>query len=296
MAKIPGLSNIAGDSATIQQLNSSFGSSVGAGINSAINKLPSVLNNAIDSKVQEATNKLLRETGITKALGSAASHPILGGIVGDLLGLGTGKFYSAIKSRDDPLFQMDWMIQLPLGLPWYFVEEIQFPMQDFTVSPGIFRAGVRKYYAEVADIAPVTINFYEDRKLTVTKWLQKWRSMVQNADGTYNTPLQYKQNFVLQPMDAKGNVLGTFTLVGCFPSKIPTYPFVSATSERMVLSVEFSVDNCELLAKSGVQGGSLLGGITGAIGNAAGGIIGSGLNLINEAATSATNYFSSYFD
>lgn len=277
--KMPGLADISGMAGDVSSLfKSGDFQQIGPTVLGGIEKLPGVFVNSAIGSIDDAIS-----SKVNTAVGSFLNK----------LGIPQGRFYAKAKSRPDPLWQMDWMIQMPLGLPFEYVEEIQFPMSDFGMSNGIYRAGTRNYFAEASDIAPVTINFYEDRYLTVTKWLQKWRSLVQNPDGTFNLPIVYKKNIVLMPMDVKGNTLGSFTLSGVFPTKIPVYPFISNNSERTVLSVEFSVDNSDMTYKSGLAQ-KFLGGIVGEIDNLSSKLFSGGVSFLNSGSSGSSSAGSAF--
>lgn len=160
----------------------------------------------------------------------------------------------------DPLLQIDWTPQMPFGLPPEYVIEMSVPVSNCSAD-GVFVNGSREYTASFSDTGALTILFYEDRLMTVTNWLMGWRSLIQNSNGTFNSPSVYKQTVFLSPTDVKGNALATMKIIGCWPTQIPEYAFSSGNSNPVQLSVTFQCDKVIIESASNT-------GYAGAIGKA----------------------------
>lgn len=153
-----------------------------------------------------------------------------------------------ISNRPDPLLRFNWdvTVETPAGTigPEY-IEELSLPLPKFDSDSAVFKS--RKYYwAKFEDYGVMTIKFYEDRNLTVTKWLRAWQGHIKSPNGDYKAPKKYKGTFVVRAVDAKGDVQATFNLFGVFPTQVPSIPFGS-TGEAVTLDVEFSVDSTEIV-------------------------------------------------
>ncbi len=248
MPKIPGLNRLPDMNGRITYSSSGFGFNDRGLINDVVNPLRRATSSLLDKNLNKVSSLLPGELrGLipngTTILRGIENFGAIGGISASSAPQST---LSDMKARSDPLFQMDWNVIMPNiegnTLSYAYVEEVQLPMAH-NDADGVFRSGSMNYYAKYNDIGAVSINFYEDRLLTATKYLQQWRGLIQTRDGTFNYPSKYKKFIIVQPKDAKGNILGTFVLHGCFPTNIQNYPFTSANSERVIVTAEFSVDN-----------------------------------------------------
>lgn len=153
-----------------------------------------------------------------------------------------------ISARHDPLLRFNWDIEslyTPAGsIGKEYVEELSLPLPKFDSDSAVFKS--RKYYwAKFEDYGVMTIKFYEDQNLTVTKWLRAWQGKIKTPNGNYNAPKDYKGIFTINSVDAVGEVQARFILNGVFPTQVPSLPFGS-TGEAVTLDVEFSVDSMEM--------------------------------------------------
>ena len=152
-----------------------------------------------------------------------------------------------ISARPDPLLRFNWdiIMETPGDPPGpEYVEEVSMPLPKFDSDSAVFKA--RKYYwAKFEDYGVMTVKFYEDRNMTVTKWLRRWQGYIKTPGGDYRAPKDYKGKFTVKAVDSMGIVAATFTLFGVFPTQVPSIPFGS-TGEAITLDVEFSVDRQEM--------------------------------------------------
>lgn len=199
------------------------------------------------------------------------------------------------QARPDPLLEIDWVPFFPLGLPDEYVESMQFSHPRINSSTGIFRNGSHIYMVENIDNTPMTATFYEDRLMTVTQWLYRWRSLISPDNKHFNYQSIYKKNIRAFAKDVKGNTVGQFYLYGCFPTTFPQVSFVSEGSPRVQLSVEFSVDRTLFSSPGQVSARSfsnLLGSTLGADASTAlgGGLLGGLANsIVSGLSTRAVN-------
>ena len=184
---------------------------------------------------------LLNKAGINRpasafGLGKFASHSS-----GPLNSSGP---LSKAQARPDPIMSWRWEAHVP-GLPLEYIEDIVIPLPTFEVEP-TFRGGSKTYYAKFVDHAAFQMRLYTDLENTAIDWLYKCYGSIRNSDGTYNYPNQYKFAIDVNLLDPHNKVACSFKLVGCFPISGTGYEMQSAASDRVVLSVEMSIDTVEL--------------------------------------------------
>jgi hypothetical protein len=175
---------------------------------------------------------------------------------------GTSSALDALRSRPDALLSFLWEAELQvkgLSLSRDYIEEVSVPFPQITSDNGTFRAGIMKFYPVSRAVGQVSIKFYEDIRLTVSNFLNQWRAKIFNRNGTVNMPEGangYKGTLIVNVKDAKGTVVGTFKLTGLFPLNPDPFALQSASSERVIVGCEFSVDGFEMNPGSGAASGS----------------------------------------
>lgn len=150
-------------------------------------------------------------------------------------------WYPLLKSRPDPLWEIDWFPIFPLGLPPEYVESVQWSHPRF-MSEEAFRNGRKLNYITGIETNPISVELYENRFAASQDWYNNWRSIIwQPASGTFSYPYTYKKNIHLLLRDVKQQVVAQVLFTGCFPSSPPQ---ITSSSEggRVKLSIEFSVD------------------------------------------------------
>ena len=250
----------------------------------AVNYGRGIAQSALNAGLSKANRKL----GL--GLGHASVEHLIDNPVGALtqilgngnLGIGDGGlggWMAQLVSRPDPLLEIDWIPELPFGLPAEYVEEISFTWPRFVTNDAIPNHGQSLYIVEGREVSAITLVFYEDVKLTTSRWVELWRGLICPDGIHYNYPDTYKQSIFAYPSDVNRRPLGKFEFRGCFPTGLPQYHMAGDGSNRVRLSVEFSVDTIEI---------DLGGGGFGALaGLQRGGILSLVTNKINQAANQA---------
>lgn len=295
--KIDGVGDSLGGGAN-SAASSSGGVAGGAaqgGVLSSGNKILPGLGDTLTSKAD--LGDFLVGKGVDKLMGligGASMGPRVTGLLADMNG------------RPDPLWQRNWNVIMPvlsgtapsldgktagkaitMTLPGFYVEEIQMPMIAIETD-GVFQQGKRTYFPQHQDIGSVTLNFYVDQDLKALSYIEFWRNQIMDINGVYNYPNTFKHQIkiyaegddgvsdgaTVKPAkdDTSGitskvekSAFGYWILDGCWPSRPNNLSF-TGTSDRHVLSVEFSVDQLSFvsLIKAPVPqtlGTRLLGGI-----------------------------------
>ena len=112
----------------------------------------------------------------------------------------------------------------------------------FLESEGWVKQNTREYYPTLNDIGEITIEFKEDEKGTVRKFIFGWRKVMMNDDGTYNYPDEYKKTVMVEFLKRDGTVATKYELHGCFPKNPADMDLDYAASEVLLMSCTFSVD------------------------------------------------------
>jgi hypothetical protein len=139
-------------------------------------------------------------------------------------------------------FRWDAVLPDIKGLPKPEFEEIA-SMPLYGIEKTVFReAAFDVGYPGVLLISDLTAVFVEDQFGTALRYFQGWRSLIRNADGTYNLPIQYKKTILARLYSNPGRIHTTLKLDGVFPQIPGIGPFSYAISELMKMTVNFSVD------------------------------------------------------
>lgn len=167
--------------------------------------------------------------------------PLANQIWGNLL-YSEGDGIAAMESRRDPLLNIDWVVNMPLdtGINVH-VEEINLSATGIDFTP-FQRAGRTINMASMRSTAAVSLVFYTDNVLTCVNYLETWKSLVANPDGTFNHPAEYKQTIMVNLVDSSGNYVGSFFCANCFPSGPYQYGASSGNAERIRITQEFSCE------------------------------------------------------
>ena len=216
----------------------------------------------IESVINRGTSALLMR-GATTVLGANNTNNInhaVGaagiGNIGSLLGIGgnlptpsgpksSGGALSKAQGRPDPIMSWRWEAHIP-GLPTQYIEDIVIPIHTFEVEP-TFRGGSKTYYAKFVDISAFQLRLYADVENTAIDWLYQFFDSIRNKDGSYNYPKQYKKTIEVSLFGPNNDTpVCTFLMIGCFPISGSGYDLQSASSERVIISVEMSIDNMKM--------------------------------------------------
>lgn len=154
-----------------------------------------------------------------------------------------------ILNLPDPQLQTKWVAKsLPFDLPPEYMESIDLPFNNITVSEGVYVGGKFLYFPGTHTISSFSASFYEDRKGTALKWIQDWKNRVKNLQtGAYGLPKAYKRDIVVSMLDQKNNVSMNVRLKDCFPTDTSpmTLNYTDGTG-RIVHQQNFSVDDQEI--------------------------------------------------
>jgi hypothetical protein len=157
----------------------------------------------------------------------------------------------------DPFMTFRWTAyQLPFNLDPRYVEKVSIPWPRFESIP-IYGSGTNNYYHSVQDVDPITVTFYEDAELTITKMLLQWRELIQ-TDGYYGLPVDYKKNlgfYLLGTTD--DTALMDIQAQGAWPSSIENFDLAYDASERLPISVTFTIDSLIIKPTNSSSGSGL---------------------------------------
>jgi hypothetical protein len=158
---------------------------------------------------------------------------------------------AAMRNRSDPLMNFNWWADMPVldsqfRLGWEFVEEATLPFIEFEQISN-YRAGKNYHYAHHFSLGSLNLKFYEDSRGTATDYLTRWQSLIHNKEsGLYYFPSDYKKTITVWVLDVAKLTVMCLDYTGCWPQRLETLQFGSASSERVVSGAEFSVDEVNL--------------------------------------------------
>ncbi len=130
-------------------------------------------------------------------------------------------------SNDDtqPFLKNGWhVVEFPtvgdanagLTLKTHFAQGVDLPSIKFNPEP-VFGGAKNNYYAGNQDIDQVTINFYENYKAEVTKYIMEWLGMIRRLDGIYSLPSEYKKSMGVELFDVAGQFVMRVELIDIWP-------------------------------------------------------------------------------
>lgn len=157
---------------------------------------------------------------------------------------------SAGRARSDPLLSFNWYCDLPtidgVSLGWEFVEEATLPLVEFEPTTA-YRAGKMYSYAGHYSVGTLSLKLYEDSSASASYYMDAWRRRILNLDsGLYNVPRDYKQTIKFTILDVTKLTVMFLEYTGCWPTRSDPLQMTSGTSDRIVHSVELSVDEMRL--------------------------------------------------
>lgn len=152
-----------------------------------------------------------------------------------------------VAARRDPLTTEKWVVangyQLPFGLPSIYVEGIDLPFLNYSVSQSILTGGINRHYAGLAEVSSFSMILYEDSSGTTVKWLDRWKSNIADpATQLHKVPREYKRDIPVELHAQDGSVALRRTLIGIWPVDTGSVS-LGAVGERLIISQPFSIDN-----------------------------------------------------
>lgn len=152
-----------------------------------------------------------------------------------------------VAAHGDPQKGYKWIVQFPsmfsaLGDPLN-TEKFLFTIPGVTSEPS-YKAGSNNYNPSISDVEAFSATFFLDEDASTLEDIMNWKALIQNEDGTYNMPLDYKMDVIAMLLNGRGKEVALFRYGGVFPTTTSPLQGDYASSERMVLEQQFSVDTC----------------------------------------------------
>ena len=210
-----------------------------------------IVNNALGALSGAAQSAATNEYNSAIAKVSSALGPLGAQITSAV----SGSWLSRAINRPDPHINIDWSIILPNDNSnvSYYVEEVNPPITQLTVSPGIFRGGQRIYLPTSFEDETLHMSFYEDRLATASQYLQNWmQSVGDRGTGLMNYPSEYKKNITIVLQDTMQNTIMSLIYYGCWPTKLDGINLVSAQAGRTIIGATFSLDGMAINFNGGL--------------------------------------------
>ena len=157
-----------------------------------------------------------------------------------------------VRKLKEPLFNWNWIAQLPTisGIDPPVAETVDLPFPHIESNP-FYGSGSNTYFPGIEDISAFGITFYVDNDLNAIRYITAWNKLIRNPNGTYNYPSNYKRNIICHLYTRERQLITTYLMKGVFPTTKQPIPFSYEASERVRLSVEFSIDEGTMDTGSG---------------------------------------------
>lgn len=159
---------------------------------------------------------------------------------------------SIALARPDPLLTFRWVVKsIPgnaaaFGIDYSYVETIELPFSNVR-STGVFFGGGYSYFPEFHDTAAFNVTFYGDSEGRVLSYLWNWKQKVKSfGTGLYNLPDEFKEDWTIALLNAKGAEVAQFKYIGCWPADTAPITLDQEGSSRITHSQTFSLDSMEL--------------------------------------------------
>lgn len=155
---------------------------------------------------------------------------------------------SAMRGRGDPLLSFNWYCELPIlannvSLGWEFVEEATTPFIEFEQQSN-YRAGKMYHYPGHYSIGTMSLKLFENSRGNATNYIATWQSqMLDSLSGTYATPSEYKRPVKITIFDVAKLTAMFLTYEKCWPMRADAFNLQSASSDRVIQTMELSVDD-----------------------------------------------------
>ena len=243
--------------------------SVNAAINAGVSGAVGAASAAITGDFQGAAERLFDIPGAAMgaigdvlgvASGAALENPGVSYSMSSDGGIGEGNALYGALSRADPLMSIGWYAQLPVlqppgmapaTLPWYYVETANTPFRTFD-DHSIFRAGHHQHFASKYSVDNLSLGFYADSAGNSLSYLRAWQASIISPTGlgNYNAgsgnwypPKYYKRPIFIYLLDPARMQIAIIQYVNCWPINIDSLSLESDNSSRLILNVNFSVDD-----------------------------------------------------
>ena len=154
----------------------------------------------------------------------------------------------ASKLRDiEPFSKNAWEVigDFPeingVGLPGYFAQSVDIPLPKYSPE-AVFGGAKNRYYAGTQDVDQITVNFFENHRTDVSRYVNNWLGYIRTQDGVYNLPVEYKKFFLIGMYDvSKKELVNVANVIDVWPVGGQQMS-LDQTSGLLTLPISFSVD------------------------------------------------------
>lgn len=154
-------------------------------------------------------------------------------------------------ARPDPMLNFKWQATSIPGpnsslIDTSYIENFDLPFSNVRTT-GVFFGGGYNYFPEFHDTSAFSVTFYGDSEGRAMAYLWGWKQQVKRFNGgLYNLPSKFKDNWKVELLNTKGEVIVKATLVGCWPADTNNVTLDQDGSNRITFSQTFSLDSMEL--------------------------------------------------
>jgi hypothetical protein len=136
------------------------------------------------------------------------------------------------------------------------VRDVKFGDYNMTDVAMVWYGALRKGYAGMFQIEPMTVEFMASIPDIVQAYLYQWKGLIiDNDSGGYYPKMNYALTAYVKLYDKDGTDSATFKLTGVFPKTFPRYHLSQSQEEVITYTIDFNVDRVWLVsATSGFLG------------------------------------------
>lgn len=199
------------------------------------------------------------------------------GIAGDFVD-GSSTIADAMgrKKRQSPQYDFLWRVELPMldtASPGNFLEEALSGIMGQVTAPDeinhridsietpFFQFDTKKvtnkntywYTASNNDIGQITLSVQDMEDGGTLKYFTDWKNLIQNDDGTYNPPAEYKKTIKFYRLSATKLDLHVYTYEGFFVSEIQTMNNTYDSNDITTYSITLAGDDVKYEFMSGTE-------------------------------------------
>lgn len=218
--------------------------------------------------------------GVTKAIETGDTSAILNSVNGvfgrsdtaqganssQYAGPGEGNPLYGINARGNAMLPFDWYATFPSlsgssgsssislsgtnnALPWYYCETANLSWRVIETQP-VYRRGHQEHLPKGYSVAPLRMGFMLDDTNAALNYFATWQNLIlgqfdgsSSSQGLWGRPADYQKTLSVNLLSVNRQKVLTLTYYGVWPTSLTEVQMVSAAGDRLILEVEFSVND-----------------------------------------------------
>ena len=258
-------------------------SKVGREAKSMVSSVKAATMARVQGTVKQAVNNGVSSVmgGVTKAIETGDPSAVLNSVKGlfgrsdtpaasstsQYAGAGEGNPLYGLNARGGALLNFDWYATFPSlsssggassamlsnsnnnVLPWYYCETANLSWRSLETQQ-VYRRGHQEHLPKGYSIAPLRLGFMLDDTNAALNYLATWQNLIlgpfdgsSSTQGLWGRPIDYQKTLSVHMLSVNRQKVLTMTYYGVWPTNLNELSLVSAEGGRLILEVEFSVND-----------------------------------------------------